>query len=231
MKVILLILIIFSRPIFSSEETLNIDIININPFGIEDEKSTQKGIHYDYFKEVMRRINKPFKLAIKPYPRVINSLLKSEIHLTMVYKQNSFPKEFELCKSIGFKNFIISSKNSPISSLNDLKNKSIGIIRNAKYEDHFDNDNSIKKIELKNYLQGLKMLDIDRLDGLAISEPAYKYFARARKNKYAQPLYLNTKYNYIYGSKLVSTALSEEICSINSILIKNNILDNILKSY
>ena len=186
---LLFILLCLTTSFKANSQTIDAEVVSIVPFGIDNTDGEKKGIHYEFIEEILKKSGYDYQIKIKPYPRVLNILKKDLIHLTMVYKQNEISKELELCKSIGFKNFVISLKENSISKLADLKNKTIGIIRNAKYEDSFDKDKSIIRIDLKSYAQGLKMLKLKRLDGLAISEPALRYFGKNDINILSKPLY------------------------------------------
>lgn len=221
--------IAYSTSIFS--QTLSTAIIDVKPFGFKDQKEKQ-GIHFDFLTLILNKSNIKHNILVLPYPRVLKGIESGKIELSLFFRQINNLKVKELCKSIGFANYIISRKDFKIASINELIHKKVGIIRDAKYEDSFDSNNKIIKIPLGSYKQGIQLLKIKRIDALVLSAPAYLHLAKTEDLNFINtPIKMNTKYNYLYGNKNISNEVATKVCKANNELLKENIIYDILKKY
>lgn len=61
----------------------------------------------------------------------------------------------------------------------DLSDLTIGVLRNAKHFDQFDNDDDIKKYQLSDLITGFKMLKLKRIDALVTTEEVGDYLIKS----------------------------------------------------
>ena len=211
--IISLIACILTGTAFAS---IKVSLIDVPPYGMKNP--SLRGIHVDFISKVLEEAGLEFKMSALPYPRVLERLQQGKSDLILIFKRTDLTNALELGESIGFENLIVSRQDSPIKNLIELKNKKIGVIRDAKYEDGFDNDPSIVKVPVHNYLQALMMLHHQRVDGVAISGPAYKYIIAhtdGRFNSFATPIILNVKHNYFYANRSLGKDVIDKIKKAN----------------
>lgn len=195
---------------------VNVSLIDVPPYGMKNP--SLRGIHVDFISKVLEEAGLEFKMNALPYPRVLERMQKGKSDLILIFKRADLSNALELGESIGFENLIVSRQDSPIKNILELKNKKIGVIRDAKYEDRFDSDTSIVKVPLHNYHQALMMLHHQRVDGVAISGPAYKYIlahSDGRFNNFATPIVLNVKHNYFYANRSLGKDVIDKIKKAN----------------
>ncbi|OUS00172.1 hypothetical protein A9Q84_03035 [Halobacteriovorax marinus] len=232
-NLLLLSLMILSFPLKTLAQDVEVSIIDVEPYGLSVGDRIS-GIHADYLKKVLEIAKITYSINIKPYPRVIKDLQDNKAQLSLFFKRSDLINTVEIDKSIGFFNFIVSHVDSPITNISKLVGKHIGVIRDAKYEDSFDKDKSIQKMQLDNYLQGLNLLKLKRVDGLVISEAAYFFYLQTHtqeKRIFSKPIILNRKHNYIYSNKSIGIENIKKIQKANQFLIKSDFLESILIKY
>lgn len=231
MKIIFSLFVFFSFSSLASE--FSVSIIDVPPFGLSS-KNIISGIHTDFIKKILKKCKLSYSLNILPYPRVIKNIQDNTTQLSLFFRRYDLEDTIEVDKSIGFYNYIVSHVDRPINKVSKLRGKVIGVIRNAKYEDNFDRDKLIKKMQVKNYEQGLDLLKLKRIDGLIISEPAYYYYLKKySKNRkiFSKPIILNKKYNYLYVNKSVNLKTVELIKKANREVLNGPYLEYILNNY
>ena len=64
---------------------------------------------------------------------------------------------------------VISKDGLQIASYSDFQNKIIGVSRGVRYFSKFDNDDSLKKIEIQNVRIGFSLLQLNRIDLIMVS--------------------------------------------------------------
>jgi hypothetical protein len=206
-------------------------IIDVEPFGMKGH--VVYGIHKDYLEKVFELANLKVDFSLSPYPRVVSDIQSGVTSAALFFRRNDLKGVVEVGKSIGFNVLLLTHKKKKLDK-KKLEGKTIGIIRDAKYEPDFDANEKIEKYPVKNYKQGLLMLAQARIDGLMISEPAFNFYVHSLKGvkeSLGEPIFIHTKHNYLYASKGLDKMSLEKIRKANSDLMKNNYLDKVLKKY
>ncbi len=209
-----------------SAKDLIVGVIDVAPYGYTKDKA--KGLHAEYLSAVLKKAQVPFKIIVMPYPRVISSLQKGKVDLTLLYKRKDLKNVREVGESIGFKNVIISRSSRPLNSRSDLKGKKIATVRSAKYDEEFDKASDIQKVFVNDYLQSISLVASGRADGAVISEPALIHYKALRPKLFKglkSELILNTKRNYLYAHSSVSPETLTKIATANKELLTSQSLN------
>lgn len=220
-------------PIQAPKAPIRVGVINVPPFSFK-ENGDLSGIHVDFIKQVLEDAKIPYIIKVLPYRRVVKNVQSGALDLAFFFKQKEMKNTQVIAKSLGFKNFVVSKDSQQLKTFQDLKGKRIGVVRSAKYEERFDNSKDIKRIAIEKYSQGLRMLKLNRLEGVVISEPALN-FLKKEDEKSAKDLRptmtLNTQYNYFYGNKSLGQDIIKKIKASNDKMLKSDAIEPILKKY
>lgn len=187
------------------------------PFRMMDE-SGNKGIDFDLINEFEKRYDKKLKIVKSPWARSLINMRNGKTDMLTGVAKREEREEFLhyisppyfTCSTV----FYVKKGNAnKIKSYDDLKNFLIGQVDNSAYFAPFDTDKSLFKRSVKNEVQLLRMLIVDRLEVIIgtdcqvdfdiarmgykdkIEKALYKpknnvdlYFTVSKKSKYAEDL-------------------------------------------
>ena len=167
------------------QATQTISIVDLYPWGYID--NGPQGIHNEIIKLLNARLDHTIAIEIKPYARVENELKTGKIPFTFL-AGGALGREQDVIAGpvfLDLKFGIIVRKNSKFKQLSDLNNSIIAVMNGLKISKCFKFNTNIqetvkdchpklqtfKRIPIKNYHQGLKMLNANRIDGVVGSIP------------------------------------------------------------
>lgn len=171
------------------------------------------GIHVEIVREASQRLGLEVEIESVPWARAVKQV--KEGHATAIFspKKNTerevflyFPTE-----PLGIeKNVIVTQQQSAtaLSSLEELKDKVIGVVRGYAYSQIFDDNQTLKKDVAKNDIQMLKKLEKKRADLAAGEESALRYIRKQLNLQEIKTIYVLSELpTYIAFSK---SALGEK---------------------
>lgn len=129
-----------------------------------------KGLAWDILRESFHSMGYTVKLRLYPWKRAFNMTKNGDIDILYPTSKTKEREEFfNFSKeSVYFVDFVVYTRKSEsmnwngISSLNGMK---IGQMNGWNYGDQWTSSMAIKKHDIRNILEGFKMLDKGRIDG------------------------------------------------------------------
>lgn len=107
------------------------------PTFVVDEKGRMSGIYVDIIQYISKNLNVDYNIVIYPRPRIDKALSDGEIDLICISnpKWTKAPDQFNWSQPLyEYSDYIVrNSKAPPLKSINDLKNRSVGVIRGYSY--------------------------------------------------------------------------------------------------
>lgn len=102
---------------------------------------------------------------LTPYARIAPEMAQGKTDFVLRFSSEEMVKvAIPLTTVVTMPVIAIGPEGSRFQSLEDLRGKTVGVVRKSRYTDAFDNDPMIRKYEADNYLQIVRMLKIKRLD-------------------------------------------------------------------
>jgi len=169
----------------SAEKIVMAVMDDFTPFQYE-ENNQAVGIDADMIREACKRLGIELELKVMPWKRALVNAEKGRVSgmLTALYTKERagflyFTKEGVHTQ----KNIIMAKKGSglKIKSLDDLKGKGIGVIRNFSYGPDFDNYQGLNKVVCDNQKEMIRILERGRIDLAVGSEKPFIFNSRQLK--------------------------------------------------
>ncbi|MEH6496296.1 MAG: transporter substrate-binding domain-containing protein [Pseudomonas marincola] len=134
----------------------------------EDGSRTLSG-PYPELKENLASISgQSIELVILPYARMLQQLKQGSCDFTWTLWSESREEYALRGTTFLLLDFGVMAKpGTPLNSYSDLSGMTVVVPRGVKVSNKFDSDKTITKFEVVDYLQGLKMLQHKRADGIA----------------------------------------------------------------
>ena len=184
-------LFIFSANVFAKE--VKVGLFGFIPYAYE-ENGKITGILYDFLNDIDKEI-RPLKFTyrIYPYNRLLEELKSGNVDLALFYSnEKAGTTKYQYHESLGNINYVVG-----INSF-DPKNENfkIGVIGAASYGDEIDHLDEKKKIFLKDYAQGIRMLEYLRLTHLVMPSTGKNHYCQNDKIRCPDKFFRNsTKIN------------------------------------
>lgn len=177
----LFILFIAASRTSSASDCLKFHVIENAPMGYLNTEQKLLGVHLEYLKALETETGFCIKTNLVPYPRIWKSIELGKHDGGIIFKSLSRSSSVTYVEKIrSVKTIIVAMKGTELSDYNDLKGLIIGKTRGTHLSKQFDNDLSLKIVELNNYGQAAKMIKLGRIDAIAGSALVLSY----QLNKY-----------------------------------------------
>lgn len=191
------------------------------------------GIYPEIFRELSQRMKMPLHMSLVPYPRLINGISDGSVDFAI-----SLPKEhYDSTYIIGVEVWRIQLGILSLDTITDitqLRGRRVGTIRNAAFDEEFNNDTTIIKVPSVEHINLLKMMKLGRVDAIASDLTILNGIIKQRPDlnqNFAPPLLVNeltlhliisTQSPYIEKSAELNQTLSEmkEDGTIEKIVLK-----------
>lgn len=184
---------------------LKIDTIDVAPFGFIDKDGKPTGMMYEISNRIAEEAGMKYTNDIVPYPRTILDLESGNADFVLRFNNEKLPQiAIPVISIITMPTIIVGKSSSNFKSLEDLRGKTVGLLRGGKFDDRFDADTAIKKYDAKDYEQILKMVMVDHLDAGIGSNVGIYYSANKagiKQESLSKPLVLSTKDFILHFSK------------------------------
>jgi len=208
------------------------------------ENDKVSGIHTDIIREACRQLKIEPLFLNYPWKRALISAEegKADAIFSPVYNEDRakflyFPSEpLSVTKNSIFAR---KSDNIKIKDINDLKDKTVGIVRAYSYGSNFDNYQGIKKIECNNDEELIRILNGKRIDMIAIQgEEIFNFICKSLgfEHENFEPVYLISEDSpYVGFSKKAlgekGKLLSEKFSEVLKKMKKEGIVQQITDKY
>ena len=118
-----------------------------------------------------------FELVNLPYARILHSLKTGTLDIGFIFKNSSLKGEVDFIGPVSkSKVIVIVQPEITIKHYNDLASiGNIAVIRNANFEQKFDQDTQLKKVAVESYRQGLSMFKYKRVNAIVGSVTGLEY--------------------------------------------------------
>lgn len=213
---ILMPLVLIALPLSVQARQLRIDTIESLPFGYLDRNGQPTGIMYEIGNRIAEEAGMPYVNAVVPYARTVFDLERGESDFVIRYTNEKLEKvAIQVATIVSLPTIILAPAGSRFRTLADLRGKTVGVVRGGRFDDVFDADGEIMKIDTNNYEQTLRMMMAGRFDaGIGSNVGLYFNAERAgiRREQLAPPLVLGEKHFYLHFSR--KTADAETIAAV-----------------
>lgn len=212
--VLLLLVLVISLP--AQARPLRIETIESLPFGYINDNGQPTGIMYEIGNRIAEEAGMPFVNIIVPYARMVYELEQGKCDIVLRYSNEKLDQvAIPVATIITLPTIVLSAAGNQFKSLTDLRGKSVGVVRGGRFDDAFDADNAINKVETGNYEQIMRMVMAKRLDaGIGSNVGLYFNATRAgiRPEQLAPPLVLSERSFYLHFSR--KTADEETVAAV-----------------
>ena len=201
--------------------TVKVGLFALEPYAKMVDGNPQ-GIMYQFLNEVDEEMSDvKFRYDVFPYNRMINQLKGGDIELAVFYENNKAgTNELKAFETLGNINYIIGAT----LYSKDIEKLKLGLIRLASYGPEIDDIAQDKKIFLKTYDQGIKMLKYRRISHLVI--PSTTFYDYCKKNSlecekdiFKNKTRVNEKNNWVHV-KNISLEVQRKIKQAHDKVIK-----------
>lgn len=157
-----------SFSVSSNESNLTASVPSFAPFYFDSDNEKCKGVAVNVLKKIVEQLSQSVELVPLPYGRIIYSLEHEQLDLALIFKNKSIANSVEYIGPISqSKVVVLTAPNNRINKYDDLiLLRAIAVIRNAKFEDDFDQDTALNKVQVESYHQAIKMLNLGRVDAV-----------------------------------------------------------------
>lgn len=161
-------LILSSYSAQANSNTLNVSVPSFAPFNSFAENAQCHGASVMALKHITRHLDIELRFIDYPYARILHSLKSAELDVALIFKNSHINNDVDYIGPVSHSKIVIISKPQlKIEKYTDLHVlKSVAVIRNAQFDDKFDNDHLINKVNVDSYQQAARMLKHNRVDAM-----------------------------------------------------------------
>jgi polar amino acid transport system substrate-binding protein len=158
---------------------IQIRSIAIPPYAILDGQFL-KGIYAELANRVAEQSGYEGRNLIAPYARIIEELKTGQTDLTIMFKYQQLADYVVYLAPLPTLDIVVlGSAGTNFESVASLKGKKLAYLRGAKFSEIIDNESGIIRQDTTDFLQGINMLRLGRVD--AIIGPIYPILFVASK--------------------------------------------------
>lgn len=185
-------------------DTIEIRTIGIPPYGILDE-SGPGGIYYEIANLIVKDAGLGSNNYIYPYARIISELKSGQTDLTIMIKYEELESHVVYIAPLPpLQTVVVGLKEAEISSIEDLKGKTLAYLRGARFSDVIDDDAEIYKQDTRDFVQGAEMLVFGRVDAIVGPlDPILRALAEVENSDFVlgKPLVVSERTPWVQISK------------------------------
>jgi polar amino acid transport system substrate-binding protein len=170
----------FSHSLQAVDAKIKVSVPSFAPFNTFIENSRCSGASVMAVQKITENIDIELEFLAYPYARILYSLKTAELDLALVFKNTSIEKDTDYIGPVSYsKIVVVSQADNIINSYADLyKLNNIAVIRNAQFEENFDQDEKLNKAHVDSYQQAVSMLKHGRVDAVIGSLIGIEYALR-----------------------------------------------------
>ncbi|WP_022939890.1 substrate-binding periplasmic protein [Psychromonas hadalis] len=162
-----ILLLFYNASVYAtSHKLIKIGTIGFPPYGISTHGKLT-GIYYDVANILVSKAGYSSHNKVAPYARIIREIKYGDIDMTIMFRYPELEDYvYYVAPLSSLKTVVIGIQGNDFEDINDLNNKKIVYLRGAKFSDAIDNNATIVKYQIKDFLQGIKMLMAGRADAI-----------------------------------------------------------------
>jgi polar amino acid transport system substrate-binding protein len=200
---------------------LRIATIDGPPWGFVGSDGKPTGMMFEISNRIAQEAGFTYSNQLTPYARIAPEMAHGKTDFVLRFSSEEMVEVANpVAVVVTMPVIAIGPEGSRFKVLEDLRGKTVGVVRKSRYTDAFDNDPLIRKYEADNYLQIVRMLKMKRLDagvggsaGLLYSA----YMAGLRPGELGVPLVIGSNDFVLHFSK---TTANPETMSALSLAVK-----------
>lgn len=222
----------------NSPKILRFGIMALAPYGFQDESGAWVGNFHDVAQSIIDEGGFEGSVDILPVARLTHSLLKKRsldctITAAVPFMDINYLKVASLGQVLKFGVLPLPQVN--LNSYADLKKITIAVPIGAKMGLPFDEDQSLKKVEVIDYVGAMRMLEVERVDSAVGVLNSLMFSARkagVERKEYGNPLVFKTLEINIYCQPLSpAKPYFEKIIQTVELLRREKKIDKIFERY
>ena len=147
------------------------------PFAFDESDELNVGSIIQYYRLLSAKTGIPINVVRMPYARMKKSLENGSLDMAVIFRNNDLKKYVDYVGLVSYSQVvIIPRKERIIEHYEDLSAlNGIAVIRGASFGEPFDSDKRLNKYLVNDYLQGMLMLKLGRVDAVIGSLSGLEY--------------------------------------------------------
>jgi ABC-type amino acid transport substrate-binding protein len=196
---------VYISPQFAEAGELTAVMFEIEPWGYRDNAGKLAGIQYDIIMAISDEMKESITIKLLPYKRMIRHLEMGVVDFAMFYRSAKSERSGEPVARWGALDIIVVSRTgTDFNTYEDLQDKTIAVRLGGYFDPRFDKDTSLKKHNVTDYAQGVRMLMKDRVDCL-VGTATTLYYELGKQgvsvSELGVPLFLSQKEDWVHFSR------------------------------
>ena len=147
------------------------------PFAFDESEEFKVGSLIQYYRLLSAKTGIPIKVVRMPYARIKRSLESGSLDMAIIFRNDDLKQFVDYVGLVSYSQVAILPRHGKLleryehlSSLNG-----IAVIRGASFGEPFDSDKNLNKYLVNDYLQGMWMLKLGRVDAVVGSLSGLEY--------------------------------------------------------
>jgi polar amino acid transport system substrate-binding protein len=172
--------LLLSHSLQAANAKLKVSVPSFAPFNAFNENSSCVGATVMAVQKVTEQLNVELEFVAYPYARILYSLKTAELDLALIFKNTSIENNVDYIGPVSNSRIVVVSQaDTLIKNYDDLYAlNNIAVIRNAQFEETFDQDKKLNKALVDSYQQAVSMLKHGRIDAVIGSLIGIEYALR-----------------------------------------------------
>ena len=184
------------QPWCAMSAPLRIETIHGPPWGFVGSDGQPTGMMYEIGNRIAEVAGFAYTNSLIPYPRTAADIENGSADFTIRFGNEQMTRgAVAVGVVVSMPVIVVGPSGTHYRHLDELRGKTVGIVRTSKYVEQFDTDNAIQKYSVNDYVAMAKMLSMRRLDaGIGSSVGLYygAYMAGIKAADLGTPLVLGS---------------------------------------
>lgn len=171
--------ILLSVNVISSEEDVGMIAMKQLLYGFENADGQLTGALYDLLVEIRITSGLGSPVEIQPTKRLLATMIRGQKNCTILVDSPEVVESLDVIEPIGYK---LSAGILPIAGIklkdySDLKDKKIAVPLGIIFDNRFHSDTTLNKVSTPLYINGIKLMKLERVDAVAGAISVLKFIA------------------------------------------------------
>jgi ABC-type amino acid transport substrate-binding protein len=210
------------------------------PWGFVGPNGKPTGMMYEIGNRIAEEAGFTWTNQLVPYARIGPQIAQGQADFVLRFSSEEMVNSaIPVAVVVTMPVIAIGAKGVRLNGVEDLRGKVVGVVRKSRYTEQFDNDPQIRKYEVDNYLQVVRMLKMKRLDaGVGASAGLYysAHMAGLKSGELGPPLVIGSNDFVLHFSKATANqetvnALSQAVQRLNQRGEIKKIINNYIGEY
>lgn len=219
---------------------LRIATIDGPPWGFIGSDGKPTGMMFEISNRIAQEAGFTYSNQLTPYARIAPEMAHGKTDFVLRFGSEEMVEVANpLAVVVTMPVIAVGPEGSRFKTLEDLRGKTVGVVRKSRYTDAFDSDPLIRKYEADNYLQIVRMLKLKRLDagvGASAGLLYSAFMAGLRPGELGVPMLIGTNDFVLHFSKATANpetmnALSLAVKRLNQRGDIKRIIDSYMGDY